>query len=260
MASLIAALPDRSATSAGALRVYYTGTLEGSSTDGNIINVRQVDYLKEKNWGVYYSEGYGWKEYEGQPWEYDLWVNGTRVTTANCDDIERLTNWNQGRMSYDEITNTLTLDSVYIGSTSTNAIRDSIPGLTIKLNGASTLNISKGEGLRTYFDATITGTGSLTMNVGGANNGIYIYNGTLTVTGGALEYTYTVATGLVTIACPTYVRGDVNMDGAVNSADVTALTSILLGEQAETELSDVNGDGMVSIADISELIGLLIVQ
>lgn len=125
------------------------------------------------------------------------------MTTANCDDIERLTNWDQGRMSYE-------------------------------------LKVANTSGTEV--------------------NGYFYEHSVCTRSGSALDYTYTIATGLVTIACPTYVRGDVNMDGAVNSADVTALTSILLGEQAETELSDVNDDGMVSIADISELIGLLLAQ
>ena len=122
--------------------------------------------------------------YEWKAREYDLWVNGTQVTSDNCEDIENLTNWDQGCMSYDEMTNTLTLDNVYIGATIDIGINDSIPGLTIQLIGESTLNMSDNDGLRTYFDATITGQGKLTLK-SGKTNGITIYNGTLTVKDGA---------------------------------------------------------------------------
>ncbi|MBR1788403.1 MAG: BspA family leucine-rich repeat surface protein [Bacteroidaceae bacterium] len=113
-----------------------------------------------------------------------LWVNGLQVSGANKDDIWNLSNWDSGRISYDYATNTLTLDNAYIGATVDIGINDSIPGLTIQLIGESTLNMSDNDGLRTYFDATITGQGKLTLK-SGKTNGIYIYNGTLTVKDGA---------------------------------------------------------------------------
>ena len=55
---------------------------------------------------------------------------------------------------------------------------------------------------------------------------------------------------------PTYENGDVNHDGSINIADVTALIDMLIqGEGAEYEaIADVNGDGAVNIADVTDLI------
>ena len=55
--------------------------------------------------------------------------------------------------------------------------------------------------------------------------------------------------------------GDVNCDGEVNIADVSALIDYLLGMQAEEfdqEAADVNRDSEVTIADVSALIDLLL--
>ncbi|MBQ9646577.1 MAG: hypothetical protein IJV24_09560 [Prevotella sp.] len=351
MQAIAQALPQR--TSTANLRAYY----QGYATEGNVMTTRVVDYLKEKGWTPQYTtNGYTWIDYEGEPMEYDLWVNGTRVTTANCNDIENLTRYDQGRISYDEMTNTLTLDSAYIGSTAAYAIRDSIPGLTIKLNGESTFNMSKGGGLDAYCDVTITGPGKVTFKTD--NNAIDLSwnDNTLTVKGGAeviadaseatssdsygisgftrdgligeseaacvgtlnvegngtvvkaigkkvsigqlkaltypagasllvgsqdgtnttqgyfvnnnvcissgtgrVDRIYLPAKNLwVTLTCPTYVRGDVNMDGTVDAADLTALAGIIVGTAADTELSDVNEDGGVTIADLTALVGLLV--
>lgn len=340
-------------TSPANLRAYY----QGYAAEGNVMTVRVVDYLKEKGWNPQYTtNGYTWTDYEGEPWAYDLWVNGTRVTTANCNDIENLTRYDQGRISYDEMTNTLTLDSAWIGSTAAYAIRDSIPGLTIKLNGESTFNMSKGGGLDAYCDVTIIGPGKVTFKTD--NNAIDLSwnDNTLTVKGGAeviadaseatssdsygisgftrdglngvseaacvgtlnvegngtvvkaigkkvsigqlkaltypagasllvrsqdgtnttqgyfvnnnvcissgtgrVDRIYLPAKNLwVTLTCPTYVRGDVNMDGTVDAADLTALAGIIVGTAADTEMADVNEDGGVTIADLTALVGLLV--
>ena len=285
-------------------------------------------------------------------WECGL----SSLNLTGCNDIENLTRYDQGRISYDEMTNTLTLDSAYIGSTAAYAIRDSIPGLTIKLNGESTFNMSKGEGLDAYCDVTITGPGKVTFKTD--NNAIYLSwnDNTLTVKGGAeviadaseatssdsygisgftrdgligvseaacvgtlnvegngtvvkaigkkvsigqlkaltypagasllvgsqdgtnttqgyfvnnnvcissgtgrVDRIYLPAKNLwVTLTCPTYVRGDVNMDGTVDAADLTALAGIIVGTAADTEMADVNEDGSVTVADLTALVGMLV--
>ncbi len=218
-----------------------------SETEGNVISAAQVAAFNAKNWYIDYIPAVGsqWTTYGGMSdVAYDLWVNGTQVTSNNCEDIENLTNWDQGCMSYDEMTNTLTLDNVYIGSTAAYAIRDSIPDLTIQLIGESTLNMSDGDGLRTYFDATITGQGKLTLK-SGKTNGIYIYNGTLTVTGGAQVYAdASAATAQASltaqkgcgICCRIYTRnigtttrityyGSLNVEG--NGTRVSAIGSLM---------------------------------
>lgn len=124
-----------------------------SETEGNVISAAQVAAFSAKKWHITYRPAVGaaWTTYGGMSdVAYDLWVNGTQVTSNNCNDIENLSQsgYDQGRMSYDEMTNTLTLDNAYIGATVDIGINDSIPGLTIQLIGESTLNMSDNDGLR----------------------------------------------------------------------------------------------------------------
>lgn len=53
--------------------------------------------------------------------------------------------------------------------------------------------------------------------------------------------------------------GDVNGDGEVSIADVTALVALVLNDLSN-EHSDVNGDGETGIADVTALVGLLLAQ
>lgn len=53
--------------------------------------------------------------------------------------------------------------------------------------------------------------------------------------------------------------GDINNDGKISIADVTALINILLdGQSSELSLADVNLDGDISIGDVTELINVLL--
>ena len=55
------------------------------------------------------------------------------------------------------------------------------------------------------------------------------------------------------------LRGDVNGDGDVSIADVTALVNIILGKSEDVvSAADVNGDGGVSIADVTALVNLIL--
>jgi hypothetical protein len=56
-----------------------------------------------------------------------------------------------------------------------------------------------------------------------------------------------------------YELGDVNHDGSVNIADVTALIDSLLGSREVCEIcADVKADGDINIADVTALIDLLL--
>lgn len=57
---------------------------------------------------------------------------------------------------------------------------------------------------------------------------------------------------------PLNQKGDVNLDGKVDIADVSALISMILGKTAKTSTSDVNGDGKLNITDISTLVKIIL--
>lgn len=55
------------------------------------------------------------------------------------------------------------------------------------------------------------------------------------------------------------LQGDVNIDGSVSIADVTALVNIILGkEEDEFGMADVNEDGEVTIADVTTLVNIIL--
>ncbi len=55
-----------------------------------------------------------------------------------------------------------------------------------------------------------------------------------------------------------YYKGDVNKDGTVSIADVTALVNMILGKTEKNEMADVNADGDVSIADVTALVNIIL--
>ena len=56
----------------------------------------------------------------------------------------------------------------------------------------------------------------------------------------------------------TGLKGDVNLDGDVDFADVNAVVDIIMGENGNTTAADVNGDGEINIADINALIHIIV--
>ena len=63
-----------------------------------------------------------------------------------------------------------------------------------------------------------------------------------------------------------FLRGDVNRDGSITIADVTALVNVLLGkDDAEPyvydhEAADANADGSITIADVTALVNILLAK
>ena len=61
-----------------------------------------------------------------------------------------------------------------------------------------------------------------------------------------------------------FLRGDVNRDGSITTADLSALVEILLGKDAtepyayDHDAADVNADGTISIADATALVNMLL--
>ena len=63
----------------------------------------------------------------------------------------------------------------------------------------------------------------------------------------------------VTLAGSAVVIGDVDGDGAVRIADVTALIDFMLtGAEINQDNADINGDTNISIADVTALIDILL--
>ena len=71
---------------------------------------------------------------------------------------------------------------------------------------------------------------------------------------------YTMAGLLGVVEKNSAVKGDINGDGVVSGADVTALYNHLLENKAVAGNADVNGDGVVSGADVTTLYNLLMQQ
>ena len=69
---------------------------------------------------------------------------------------------------------------------------------------------------------------------------------------------------LVRLSELTVLKGDVNRDGTITIADVTALVNIILGADAQApyvydhEAADVNGDGTTTIADVTALVNVIL--
>jgi len=61
---------------------------------------------------------------------------------------------------------------------------------------------------------------------------------------------------------PASLPGDVNNDGSVTIADVTALVNIILGKDTENvynhDAADVNGDEGITIADVTALVNIIL--
>ena len=61
------------------------------------------------------------------------------------------------------------------------------------------------------------------------------------------------------------LKGDINRDGTVSIADVTALVNIILGkakypddaDKYDFEAANVNGDQVISIADVTALVNII---
>ena len=53
------------------------------------------------------------------------------------------------------------------------------------------------------------------------------------------------------------MKGDVNGDGVVDVADISAIISVMAGSDENKEAADVNGDGEVDVADISATITIM---
>ncbi|MBR0434126.1 MAG: carbohydrate-binding domain-containing protein [Bacteroidaceae bacterium] len=66
-------------------------------------------------------------------------------------------------------------------------------------------------------------------------------------------------TAPIILNCRSFLHGDVNGDGAVTIADVTALVNIILGKATDIyNAADINSDSSITIADVTTLVNLIL--
>ena len=92
--------------------------------------------------------------------EYDLWIAGTQVTSANCNDLSTIKGV-RGIVKYDPANKVLTLQGATISCNNSQAIRSYIDGLTIKVVGTNKLITAGLASLKFTQPLTITGGGVL---------------------------------------------------------------------------------------------------
>lgn len=111
-------------------------------------------------------------------------------------------------------------------------------------------------------------TGSTISDI--LNNGKSLSNGTWTGKESSVVFTFNENQRINTIKItyeveatePEVLLGDVNNDGAVTIADVTALVNVLLGKGSSYNLdaADVNSDDKTTIADVVALVKMILTK
>ena len=94
--------------------------------------------------------------------EYDLTICGTKVTSANCNDLSKIDGVS-GTAKYDPSSKVLTLQGATISSNTTNAIVSYIDDLTIKVVGTSTITATGSAALSFRNPLFILGGGVLNV-------------------------------------------------------------------------------------------------
>ena len=104
--------------------------------------------------------------------EYDLWIDGVRVTSANCSDLTFIPGV-YGNVSYDPTTKTLTLEDASIEGRAQLQGIQSREELTCVVKGkVSITSNSNSCAMELYGDVIIKGNGQLTLK-SSKSNGIY---------------------------------------------------------------------------------------
>ena len=113
--------------------------------------------------------------------KYDLKIAGVDITSANYDKINTIEGVS-GTVDYDPETNTLTLNNATIDAGSRNAIRNTIPNLTIQVMGTNNITSYETAGIVIRESTTIKGDGTLNTTTT-RDCGIYMLQSALTIEG-----------------------------------------------------------------------------
>ena len=226
---------------------------------------------------------------------YNLWINGTQVTSENCSNLKVISGVSGTTVSYNPTSNTLTLSGATITNSTAGGIRSEISGLTIRVIGTNNVMVTAGNyyALQVMQNATITGTG--TLNAGSASGtGCFVYTGkTLTINGGVQVKFVGAAYGIIGYSTtsrliiggastkltamgvsngsyyqlPTTMNDGLaitspagayfNNGTVVYNGSVVKNQDVVISKPAVTR-GDVNGDGSVNISDVTTLIDYLL--
>ncbi|MCR5130270.1 MAG: C10 family peptidase [Prevotella sp.] len=213
----------------------------------------------------------------------DIAAGETKTVTLASSSIVKITSDFDGHHVL--WTNSSSVPNIALTAQAVNADRDGcFPGQTLVLdvslanNGTSAYTTQVTVKLCKEGSSSAEATKTFPPNVASKStqterlefeNLVYNQPYTITLTSGS----YTVEQGNMTTSQPrtfyvytvtpvekTVLLGDINEDGEVTIADVTALVNYLLGqnETAKFEVCDVNADGEVTIADVTALVNIIL--
>ncbi len=223
---------------------------------------------------------------------YDLWINGTQVTSANASDLSVIDGVS-GTVKYTASTSTLTLTNATITTSGVNAIKNSISGLKVAVSGTNQVKVTSGAyaALSTLKALTMQGTGTLNCSStdqagirvascvltikGGVQVKATGKHGTIGVSSGSLvmsgENTKLTSNGTnwsyyqlpvtfndgLGITAPT--GAVLNSDGTVvNSGGTTISGQDVVFSKLTSVRGDINGDGKVDVSDVNIIINIML--
>ena len=214
----------------------------------------------------------------------DIAAGATKTVTLGSSSIAKITSDFDGHHVL--WTNSSSVPNIALTACAVNANKDGLfegqkllLDVSVTNNGTSAYTSQVSAKLCKEGSSTAVSTKSFTPNVAGKGiqterlefDGLtYNQPYTITLTSGS----YTVEIGNMTTSQPrtffvytvtpvekTTILGDVNGDGDVTVADVTATVNVLLGkadEEWNKENADMDGDGEITIADVKTLVSIIL--
>ncbi|MBR4829448.1 MAG: hypothetical protein IKZ92_06575, partial [Muribaculaceae bacterium] len=260
MGTLVNSLNYRPASNPGTLIAVY----EGNSNEHNAISMEQAITAYNKNWSVEAAVGSTTQPIVSLDKILDTTQSSIHFSTGGeypwilaVDDDGTVC----ARSSNGGVPNSL--------STLTATVTVAVPGTQL-----ITVFKARGEGTNPVFDACIFEVdGNEVFSFGSALGNYWNTNNKpLEVGTHTLTWTYSKDSSVnpegdffairkVSLYIPSFTRGDVNGDGSVNIADVTALIDYLLSGNASgvnVSAADCDQNGGVSISDVTALIDYLL--
>lgn len=200
---------------------------------------------------------------------YDLWVAGTQVKKTNQKDV-----LDDGTVSYDPNTHTLTLNNAYLtpdGDANFTYCIDSELTDMLTITGTATLSNAEGiltTGPLTLKDATLTLTGNIdgdigedAIRVGSSDEDITIQNSTVTIAGTNAEgnfFHYGIRCGKLTVANSTLnVKAGGSAIVAADEMEVSGAGTVIT---AETDASEEQDDYALELGRLIMSHGLDLVE